>query len=189
MLGASHKVFGALCGATVATATGQPWSMVAMTSIVSTATSAGWSSPDIDQTGPWQKVASLVPGPLLSHRFLTHWWGLPVAAWLLVDRLPVEAHWPAYALLIGWTSHLLGDAIFGRVPLLPWGGTFVGLGLDTGGFIESGVARGRKVLPYSPARLLIGALLLFVLAGLPGTQGIPSGSAPVPTATAPRLAS
>jgi hypothetical protein len=87
-------------------------------------------------------------------------------------------HWAAIALLVGWVSHLAGDLLFGRLPLLPWGGLRVGLGLDTGGFIETGhikmrrfglfgEKRQRTVLPFGPTRVAIVAGLLWVLAGLP----------------------
>lgn len=169
-MGPTHRLFGALAGAGVATAAGQPWAMVAMTSLVATATSHGWSSPDLDQTEPWQKLGrwSGPLGQLFAHRHLTHWWGLAVLAWVGAGHLPADSRWPAVALLAGWVSHLVGDAIFGKIPLLPWGGYFVGLGLDTGGFIETGRARirnrERTVLPFGPTRLLIAAALVLVLA-------------------------
>ena len=47
MLGPTHRAFGALCGAAVAAETGQHWSLVAMTSIVATATSYGWDPPTL----------------------------------------------------------------------------------------------------------------------------------------------
>lgn len=182
MMGPTHRCFGALCGATAAAAAGQDWSMVAMTGLVATATSHGWSSPDMDQTRPWVTVRQVLPNPLdnlLNHRAITHWWGVPVLAWWGMAHLAPQAQWPAYALLIGWVSHLLGDFIFGKLPVLPWGGWCIGLGLDTGGFIESGKVRvrgrERKVLPVSPARILIVAALAWVLiAGLPSAHGIAS---------------
>ena len=61
------------------------------------------------------------------------------------------------AVLVVWVSHLLGDAIFGKIPVAPWGGWYVGVGLGTGGFIESGRARvfgrERTVLPFGPVKL------------------------------------
>lgn len=177
MMGPTHRAFGALCGATVASAAGQDWSMVAMTALVATASSHGWSSPDVDQTKPWQTVRKVIPGPfdkVLNHRGITHWWGLVALAAWGINHLPADAHWPAWALLIGWTSHLLGDFLFGRLPLLPYdGGPKFGLGLDTGGFLESGKVNGRKWLPVSPARLGIAvALGLVLIYGTPTTNDV-----------------
>lgn len=181
MMGPTHRVLGALCGATVASATGQPWQMVAMTALVATATAHGSLSPDMDQTEPWEDVRKLLPSPIdrvMNHRGITHWWGVPVLAWTGMFHLPADAQWPAFALLIGWVSHLLGDLIFGQLPLLPWGGRpCLGFGLDTDGFLESGKKRVRgrirKVLPVSPVRLLILAALAWVLfASAPGAPGL-----------------
>lgn len=175
MIGRTHRALGALCGAAVAAHDGQTWAMVAMTALVASATASGPTSPDLDQTATWRTLTRPLPAAIRRHRGLTHWWVLPVAAWLLVaTQLPADAHWPAYALIVGWASHLLGDAIFGRLPVLP--GLQAGLGLKTDGFLESGRARvlgrTRKVLPISPALLVISAALAYLLiAGFPaGTQ-------------------
>lgn len=143
MMGPTHRVFGALCGAAVATYQGETFTMIAMTSLVATATAHGWSSPDVDQTEPWETVRAVLPRPaakLMNHRALTHWIGVPALAWLGFGQLPPEAHMPAFALLIGWCSHLLGDFIFGVIPLLPWGSPKVGVGFKTGGFVEKWIA-------------------------------------------------
>jgi membrane-bound metal-dependent hydrolase YbcI (DUF457 family) len=114
-----------------------------MTGIVASSASHGWASPDVDQTKPWTTLRRALPGSVdqvLNHRVLTHWWGLPVLAWWAAGGLPGPQRWVVFALIIGWTSHLVGDVVFGHLPLLPWGGPTVGLGLKTGGRIESGVA-------------------------------------------------
>lgn len=178
MMGPTHRLFGALCGAGMASVSGADPTMTMLTALVSTATAHGWSSPDLDQTDAWRAAARLLPSrvrALTAHRRLTHWWGLPVLAYLLLlPTLPEAAQWPATALLCGWVSHLVGDAIFGTLPLLPWGGPTVGLGLDTGGFIETGRAevfgRERLILPFGPTRLLLALALMWVLVGLPGTD-------------------
>lgn len=177
MMGPTHRLFGAVCGAGMAIAADADATMTMLTALVATATSHGWSSPDVDQTDGWRAATRLLPArarALTAHRRVTHWWGLPVLAYLLVlPTLPQAAHWPATALLCGWVSHLLGDAIFGTLPLLPWGGPTVGLGLDTGGFIETGRAevfgRERLVLPFGPTRVLLALCLVWLLAGTPGT--------------------
>jgi hypothetical protein len=172
MMGPTHRCLGALCGIAVASSDGQPWSMVAMSGLVASATSHGWASPDVDQTGPWVTVRQALPKPwarVLNHRCLSHWWGLPAAAWPAIQiGLPVEAQWPATMLLVGWVSHLFGDLLFGELPVDPWGRTTVGLGLDTGGFLETGTVRfaghSRRVIPFGPVRVLIGAGIGLLLA-------------------------
>lgn len=176
MMGPTHRLFGALCGATMASATGADTSTMLMTALVATATAHGWSSPDLDQLAGWRKVSGRLPARLRAwtgHRRVTHWWGLPaLLAFLVVPTLPAETRWPAVALLCGWASHLIGDAIFGEVPVFPWGGSYIGLGLETGGFIETGKAklwgRERLVVPFGPTKVLITLALVWVVAGYPG---------------------
>lgn len=163
MMGPQHRLLGAFAGAGVASAAGLPWSMVALTGIVATTTAHGAASPDMDQTGTWRALTRWAPAALRKHRGLTHWWALPAAAWWAVGHhLPAAAHWPAYALLIGWASHLLGDALFGRIELWPGGPDF-GLGLDTDGWLERHVAR---------AAILAGlAWVLWTTPTWPGAHG------------------
>lgn len=146
--------------------------MVALTALAATATSNGPVSPDVDQTGAWRTLTRWLPVGVRRHRGLTHWWGLPLLAWLAIPALPVEARWVGAAMVVGWVSHLAGDAVFGRVPVAPWGGPMVGLGLDTGGFVETGRLRirGREVtvLPFGPVRLALAAALAWVLVGAAG---------------------
>lgn len=195
MMGPSHRLLGALAGATVASVAGQEWPMVAMTALIATSTAHGWPSPDMDQTGPWRTVGRFL-GPLANHRSgLSHWWGLPVLAWWGVQHLPQEAHWPAYALLAGWVSHLLGDFVFGKLSLFPWGGPKFGVGLKTDGFIEDGSlnigGRKRTVVPFGPTRVAITVALALVLwhtPGMPvGAPGLPSLPAGLPFASATTL--
>lgn len=176
MMGPTHRLFGLLAGAGVASLSGQDLPMVVMTGLVATATSNGWSSPDVDQHAAWVK-AGRVPGPqgsLFTHRYgLAHWWGLPLLVWWFgVRPMPDPASTIAVALLVGWGSHLFGDFLFGRLALLPWGGPRFGLGLRTDGFAESGKWRGRTVLPFAPARLLIVGALGWVLWALPRTHDV-----------------
>jgi hypothetical protein len=184
MLGPSHRLLGALGGASLAHTAGLPWQVVAATALTATSTSNGPFSPDMDQTRSFRWLASWpVVGQLFYHRHTTHWWGWPVAAWYWgLPALPhtpaIDVHWMAVGLLIGWVSHLAGDLIFGKLPMLPWGGLRVGLGLDTGGFIETGKVRRRRffvfgkrgehaVIPFGPARFAIGAATVWMLAGAP----------------------
>ena len=143
MMGPTHRLTGAVAGAAVASWQGQPFEIIAMTAIIATATAHGWSSPDVDQTGPWVRIARAMPdviGRLMAHRKITHWWGLPVVAWWFAMQMPEATRMPALALIIGWTSHLLGDLVFGKLPIDPWGKAKVGLPLRTGGAIEKYVA-------------------------------------------------
>lgn len=162
MMGATHRLFGAACGATVATVAGQSETMILMAGLVASASSHGWASPDVDQTRPWVVVRRSLPGVgrWMNHRTgITHWWGLALGVWLLVELCaPVEALWPARALLVGWTSHLVGDAVFGKVPVWP-AGPMVGVGLRTDGFVESGKLGGKRIVPLSPLKL---GLLMWV---------------------------
>lgn len=153
MMGPQHRMLGALAGASLASAGHQPWPVVAMAALTSSATAHGWASPDCDLVWPlsW-----------LGHRKFTHWWGLPAAAWVWgLPALPAHG-WMGVAprglaslLLIGWVSHLAGDLVFGEVPMAPWGWR-VGLGFDTGGFVETVIVRWGLV-----------AALAWVVAGTP----------------------
>jgi membrane-bound metal-dependent hydrolase YbcI (DUF457 family) len=172
MMGRSHRILGALAGAAYAVGQGQPRSVVAMTALVATATSNGPTSPDGDQTGQWwPALTALAPTWVHRHRGLLHWWGLPVLAWLAVPALDPQVQWAAHALLVGWASHIIGDAVFGRVPLLPWGCNW-GLRFDTDGPLESGVRIFRWRTPSALRVVLLTALAYVLTVGtgldLPG---------------------
>lgn len=166
MLGPSHRLFAAASATAYAV-----WVdglldpvVVGLSAVVATASAAGWSSPDVDQTRPWEALArALGPaGKLLAHRRgITHWWALPVVAWWLwLPSLAPEAGWAARALLLGWASHIVGDALFGRVPVTPGWGPMFGLGLRTGGWVERGF-RLPVVGQVSPLRTVCVAALLW----------------------------
>jgi hypothetical protein len=132
MDGSTHRLFAASVSLAVSTQAGSPAWQGAAAALIATATSAGWTSPDADQS--WLRWA---PG---GHRGFTHWWGLP--ALLAVGTLvfiPEEASWALWALLLGWSSHLVGDFIFGErpagVPMAPWW-FYAGLGFNSGGALE-----------------------------------------------------
>lgn len=153
--GRGHRAVGIACGLTLAATTHAPAWQWPITLAVAVATSAGPTSPDIDQTRAWRRADRLTPdehlgaGGPLQHRGVTHWWALPaLAALLTLTACPPGARWVAWAALTGWTSHLLADAVFGRpgcgrgpgIPLLGWTG-HVGVGLPVGGALEAAVAR------------------------------------------------
>lgn len=155
MLGASHRLTAVATYTAYSTwAAPQPLTTTILGALIATATSAGWGSPDIDQTKPFTLAGrALGPaGKLVAHRRgITHWWAIPVALWwwwlpTLIDPRPT---WAATALLIGWASHIAGDGIFGRIPVIPGYGPMVGLRLDTGGFFEEGHP---TWMPISPLR-------------------------------------
>lgn len=137
-MGPGHRVVGALAGAALGYAAGQPFPLVVLGAVVATAASHGWLSPDVDQTAPWRGVGQLPGlGRLAAHRYgLSHWWGLPVIMWWGINLLPEPGQWAATFLLAGWVSHLAADFVFGRLALWPWGWWKVGLGLKTGGRVE-----------------------------------------------------
>lgn len=155
MMATTHRLTGAAAGLAVATATGAGLVHTAVTTAIATVTAAGFTSPDIDQQSSWRTVDALVPDELaghggpLRHRGLAHWWGLPVLiGFLAVRTVPEQWQWLVGAALVGWCSHLIGDFVFGKanrrqgrgpgIPLAPWW-WHVGLGLDTGGWLESAV--------------------------------------------------
>jgi membrane-bound metal-dependent hydrolase YbcI (DUF457 family) len=113
-------------------------------------TSAGHTSPDMDQSAWWRLLDRWLPdewlgesGPM-RHRGITHWFALPLVAGaaLWVTSGP----WWAVALVAGWSSHLVGDFLFGAdggIPVMPWW-CRVGVGLKVGGLSEA-VARAALV--------------------------------------------
>lgn len=148
MMGKQHRLFAAFGGAWLAAEAHQPWQIVVMAALAASSTSDGWSSPDMDLTGPFRAVSALGPlKHLFGHRKITHWWAWPVLAhWWWFPALPdvgwqgVSPRGLAQIMLIGWVSHLASDAVFGTLPLAPWGWN-LGLGLKTGGIIETGPVR------------------------------------------------
>lgn len=160
MMGNTHRLFGAVCGAAYGHAIGADMATIIMTASMASVFSHGATSPDMDQKKPWVRFNRWTPAifdPLLAHRRLSHWWGLPVLAWFGIHAMPEHLQVPFIAALVGWVSHIVGDAIFGKIPVSPWGGWYVGVGLETGGFIESGrlriLGRERTVLPFGPVKL------------------------------------
>jgi hypothetical protein len=158
----THVIGGAYAGAGLAWAQHQPWWVMATSAAIAAAVAPG---PDVDQRRWWRTLDRWVPdewlgwGGPLQHRGITHFWGVPAAAALAVMAF-TPGLWVAWAILAGWVSHLLLDAVWGMaspwdhrgpgIPLLPWS-HHVGLGLDTGGALET-VAR--WVLSVAPAVLI-----------------------------------
>lgn len=169
MNGITHRLLGACSGAAVAGAAAWPWPHVVLGGLLATVTAGGRTSPDVDQHYLWYLADKILPdewlgnnGPL-QHRGIAHWWGLPATAALVVwSTVPARWTWLAYALLVGWSSHLVGDYLFGRagqgrgpgIPFAPWW-NHRGLGLAVGGLFERIVATS---LPF--VMLLQGFLLL-----------------------------
>lgn len=159
MKGATHRLLGACGGVALGMAAGWEWPQIVASGWIATLTSGGFTSPDIDQHWAWTRLDKLLPdewlgnnGPM-QHRGLAHWWGLPLtAAWLAWSLLPPHIVWVAFAMLAGWTSHLVGDYLFGRpgagrgagIPFAPWW-NHRGIGLRVGGKLERWVA---LLLPF-----------------------------------------
>jgi hypothetical protein len=91
---------------------------------------ASWG-PDLDQLWPWKRVDKVLPdealgnGGPMRHRGITHWWFWPLLAGVLAHRADMgDVGWVVWALIWGWTSHLVGDFLFGEepqgIPLAPW---------------------------------------------------------------------
>lgn len=167
MKGTTHRLLGACSGVTLGTAAGWHWPQIVAAGWLATLTAGGRLSPDVDQHWGWTLVDRLVPdewlgnnGPL-QHRGLAHWWGLPLVGFTATWSMPPTAWvWVLHALLTGWTSHLVGDYLFGRpgagrgagIPFAPWW-SHRGLGLAVGGVLERVVA---VLLPL----LMLGQLVL-----------------------------
>jgi hypothetical protein len=106
---------------------------------------ASWG-PDVDQLAGWKTIDRPLPDELLGnggpmkHRGITHFWLWPVLAGMAAYHADMgDAGWVIWALIWGWTSHLIGDWLFGisphGIPVLPWWCHW-GLGLDSGGRFE-----------------------------------------------------
>lgn len=172
MDGNPHRVFAVAAEVAWVAASGAPLWVALAGAPLAAAVSAGPTSPDIDNTRNWRAVLSTFPGradnKVLGHRRITHWWGWPaLAAYLLVGADQGEIGWVAWALIIGWSSHIIGDFCFGKggydiprgVPVLPWG-WHVGLGW------KSGRKKDRETGAYASSwrtadRYFCGAALLF----------------------------
>jgi LexA-binding, inner membrane-associated putative hydrolase len=167
MDGTTHRLFAASASLAYSTAAGIPGWQAAAAAVIATATSAGWTSPDADQS--WLEW---VPG---GHRGLTHWWGLPaLLAVATIVFVPPEAAWVLWALLLGWGSHLVGDFIFGErppgIPMAPWW-AYAGLGLNSGGLVE-------RLLRWAFPAVL--AYQVWIFAGGPAWSVLPSSLSAAP---------
>ena len=111
MIGSTHRVWGLYCGAGLGVAAGWPLWQTAASAVISCATSNGPTSPDGDQT--WLAW-------LDRHRGIVHWPGWPLIVAAIAAPHPMA--WAVLSLVAGWTSHLIGDAVFGvpGIPLLPF---------------------------------------------------------------------
>ena len=150
MHGPAHRLLGAAAGAALGIQQGWPAWQTTTAAVLAAVTSNGRLSPDGDLYRGWRLADRILPdealgmGGPMQHRGITHWWVLPAVAGAALAV--VAAPWWAWALLAGWISHLAGDFAFGQaaqgrapgIPIAPWWGR-VGLGLDSGGWVETGV--------------------------------------------------
>jgi membrane-bound metal-dependent hydrolase YbcI (DUF457 family) len=141
---------------------------------LATVTAGGKTSPDFDQTKTYR---ILLPKQLEGHRKLTHWWGWPAIAllgiivyWYLMN--PQEWWFPVLvALIVGWTSHVVidwvfGDAGYGRgagVPMSPLGNHRGLLGRKNGFKSDGMLAKLMERIVFPTACM---GITLFVFAGM-----------------------
>jgi len=159
MNGTTHRLLGACSGVTLGVAAGWPWPQIVGAAWLATLTAGGHTSPDVDQARFWNLLDRVLPDELLGnngplqHRGIAHFWGVPASLGVLAwSSVPARYVWLAYALLAGWTSHLVGDYLFGRagqgrgpgIPFAPWW-NHRGIGLAVGGITERVVA---VLLPF-----------------------------------------
>jgi len=113
-MGPGHRALGT-ASAAGALAVAEPRGVVtsALVVLAAVVTSGGTLSPDVDQTRAWRRITG--GSGACAHRNVTHWWAWPVGLLVLSGRLD-DVHLSALALgaSVGWGSHLLGDALFGR---------------------------------------------------------------------------
>jgi membrane-bound metal-dependent hydrolase YbcI (DUF457 family) len=131
-----HLAMAALSSATVSWQLDQPLWQRALSPIVALATAM---APDVDNTRWWQEIRQHVPVKVvrqaLNHRGTTHSWLVPLLMYWSQD----DPSWVFVALIVGYASHLVADALFGKtgVPTVGWG-FHLGLRLPMGKSLENG---------------------------------------------------
>jgi membrane-bound metal-dependent hydrolase YbcI (DUF457 family) len=133
--GNGHLAAAAMSAVAVSAHLDQPLWQRALSPAIALATA---KAPDVDNSRWWQELRQHVPIKVvrsaLNHRGITHWWGVPLALWWAQD----DPSWVFVALITGYASHLVADALFGKtgVPLVGWG-WHVGLRLQMGKWLET----------------------------------------------------
>jgi membrane-bound metal-dependent hydrolase YbcI (DUF457 family) len=153
MMGPGHALTGLSAGIAYVAATNPPAWQAPIVIGVTALTAGGPLSPDVDHTPAWRILDRLLPDELLGdggplqHRGISHWWAVPAASGLALWWFAPAWAWLAASVVLGWTTHLAGDALFGRacpgvrgpgIPLFGWTG-HLGLGLDVDGALEHAV--------------------------------------------------
>ncbi len=139
----SHLIFAMMKQLGVAHAVGLNPAQASASMVV--AGLASWG-PDVDQLAFWKSADRPIPdealghGGPMKHRGISHFWLWPaLAAYLAYTADLGDVGWVIWALVLGFSSHLLGDFIFGEqpagIPLAPWW-WHVGLGFNSGGAVE-----------------------------------------------------
>ena len=117
MNGKAHRMFGFIAGAGVTYLAGRPgWECLTAGVIAAVPAGGRTFSPDMDQTGVYR---FFMPKRLEGHRYVTHMWRWPIIALTASFAVYTFMHQPWWILpivawLIGWTSHLVADGVFGR---------------------------------------------------------------------------
>lgn len=175
MNGKGHYAVGASAGVVYAQLAPVTWWQGLLAIPVAAGFSYAAVSPDVDQSKLWHWTDKPVPDEVLGnggpmqHRGISHFWGV-YAAWTALWWLATPRDlWFGLlfallgAMVTGWWSHLLADAVVGRagqgrgrgIPLLPWW-AHLGLGFKCDGWMEKflTVAAPIGVLVWTAWRML-----------------------------------
>ena len=157
MMGPSHQFAGVASWLAVAPFLHVTTAQIAVGALIAEQCAHSYLSPDIDRY--------VCGGPELTymHRRWPHFWAVIGAAWLAVILcVPSRWQWAAFAVVVAWTSHLLGDFIFGKLPVWRRRGRWIraGIGLRVGKKLEKKVAY--------PTLAVVAGALVFNLARVVG---------------------
>lgn len=126
MMGAGHRLAAVSTVLGIAAVLDVPPGQVLLTVALAVPFSAGSLSPDADHT--WLSV--------FGHRRGVHGWWWPALAAALLASSSVAGAFPCWGPVLGWGSHLVADALFGKaghgtprgIPVLPFCGWRFGTG-------------------------------------------------------------
>ena len=147
MMGPNHRLAGVVAWIGLAPYLGiHATAIIFQDALICGVMAHGILSPDMDQATYW--TSKLIPG---GHRGITHWWPITFSVLAVPAAYLIGAHigmsewrWLPLTIAVSWASHIAGDFVFGRIPILPrlkGGWHYFGLGLKTDGFTERKIAR------------------------------------------------